>query len=36
MSNDFYIALLTGWFVLILFWFTDEVIIKYSKEILGL
>ena len=31
MSNDFYIALLTGWFVLIIFWSTIIVFVYLRK-----
>ena len=31
MSNDFYIAFLTGWFVLIIFWSTIIVFVHIRK-----
>jgi hypothetical protein len=31
MSNDFYIAFLTGWFVLIIFWSTIIVFVYMRK-----
>ena len=31
MSNDFYIAFLTGWFVLIIFWSTIIVFVYIRK-----
>jgi hypothetical protein len=31
MSNDFYIAFLTGWFVLIIFWSTIIVFVYLRK-----
>jgi hypothetical protein len=31
MSNDFYIAFLTGWFVLIIFWSTIVVFVYVRK-----
>ena len=31
MSNDFYIALLTGWFVLIVFWSTIIIFVYIRK-----
>ena len=31
MSNDFYIAFLTGWFVLIIFWSTIIVFVYFRK-----
>ena len=31
MSNDFYIAFLTGWFILIIFWSTIIVFVHIRK-----
>ena len=31
MSNDFYIAILTGWFVLIIFWSTIIIFVYIRK-----
>jgi hypothetical protein len=31
MSNDFYIAFLTGWFVLIIFWSTIIIFVHIRK-----
>ena len=31
MSNDFYIAFLTGWFILIIFWSTVIVFVHIRK-----
>ena len=31
MSNDFYIALLTGWFVLVIFWSTIIIFVYLRK-----